>query len=171
MPEVVKPHETREVTMSEVMTPDTANFSGHVHGGHIMLLLDKVAYVCAARYSGHSNVTLSVDQILFKKPIYVGDLVTFFASVNYVGNTSMEIGIRVVAETLTTGEQRHTNTCYFTMVAVDAEGKPVSVKPLVLRDEVDRYRFEEAKLRRTQRLELANVHRKRHEAVRGLSRD
>jgi acyl-CoA hydrolase len=162
------PDPSREVIMSEVMTPDTANFIGHVHGGHIMLLLDKVAYVCATRYSGAATVTLSVDQILFKKPIYVGELVTFYASVNYVGTTSMEIGIRVVAEDLKSGERRETNTCYFTMVAIDELGKPTPVKPLVMRNDIDRYRFEEAKLRKALRLQIAETHRANQKAVRGL---
>jgi acyl-CoA hydrolase len=126
-----------------------------------------VAYVCATRYSGCATVTLSVDQILFKKPIFVGELVTFYASVNYVGKTSMEIGIRVEAENLKTGERRHTNTCYFTMVAIDAVGKPTPVNPLVLRNDIDRYRFEEAKLRRALGMQIAAAHRENHKAVRG----
>jgi acyl-CoA hydrolase len=107
----------RSIVLAEVMTPDMANFAGHVHGGHLMLLLDKAAYACAARYSGHYVVTLSVDGIFFKEPIFVGELVMFYASVNYVGNSSLEVGIKVVAEDLQKGTQRHTNTCpqtYFT---------------------------------------------------------
>ena len=92
--------DNRSIVMAEMMTPDMANFSAHVHGGHLMLLLDKVAYTCAARYCGCYVVTLSVDQIIFKQPIFVGELVLFYASVNFVGTTSMEIGIKVIAENL-----------------------------------------------------------------------
>jgi acyl-CoA hydrolase len=103
--------------MTFLMTPDMANFSGHVHGGAILKLLDQVAYACAARYCKNYVVTASLDQVIFKEPIKVGELVTFRANVNYVGRTSMEIGIKVIAENLTTQEVRHTNSCYFTMVA------------------------------------------------------
>ena len=108
----------RTLTMSEVMTPEKANFAGNIHGGHLLQLLDKVAYACAARYSGHYVVTLSVDQVIFKQPIHVGELVTCHANINYVGRTSMEVGIKVTAENLETGETRHTNSCYFNMVAL-----------------------------------------------------
>lgn len=122
----------RSLSMSEVMTPEKVNFAGNIHGGYILKLIDQVAYACAARYSGRYVVTLSVDQVFFKKPIYLGELVTCHASINYVGKTSMEVGIKVVAENLTTGEIRHTNSCYFTMVAVDENMKPVAVKSLTL---------------------------------------
>jgi acyl-CoA hydrolase len=106
---------------------------------------------------------------LFKQPIKVGELVTFYAAVNYVGTSSMEIGIKVVAENLLTHEKRHTNTCYFTMVAVDKEGKPAPIKPLELRTDIERHRFEEAKLRRKISLEYADQHAKRKLHVRGQS--
>lgn len=150
--------DNRSITMSEIMPPHAANFSGHVHGGHLMLLLDRVAYACAARYSGHYAVTLSVDQVLFKQPIMVGELVTFYASVNYVGHSSMEIGIRVVAENLITRKSRHTNTSYFTMVAVDEHGKPVAVPPLEIKSQLEQYRFDEAKLRKTHRIQVQDIH-------------
>ena len=86
-----------ELTMSVLMTPDLANFTGNVHGGDLLKMLDQVAYACASRYSGSYVVTLSVDQVIFREPIHVGELVTFLASVNYVGKTSMEVGIRVQA--------------------------------------------------------------------------
>ncbi len=141
----------RSIVMAEIMTPEMANFHGNVHGGHILKLLDHVAYACAARYSGKYIVTLSVDQVIFKQPIHVGDLVTFHASVNYVGNSSMEIGIRVVAEDLITRSHRHTNTCYFTMVALDEKGKPTKVKPLELKTETQKRRYEEALKRKEAR--------------------
>lgn len=146
----------RELTMSEIMTPNMLNFRGFVHGGYILSLLDRVAYSCAARYAGKNVVTLSVDQVVFKQPINVGELVTFFASVNYVGKTSMEIGIRVVAENILTGQSRHTNTCFFTMVAVDEQGKPTTVKPLKLTTDTQKRRHDQALMRKEARLKLKN---------------
>ncbi|NDV02276.1 acyl-CoA thioesterase [Pseudoroseicyclus tamaricis] len=120
----------RKLEMTELMTPDMANFSGKVHGGALLSLLDRVAFSCASRFSQRYAVTLSVDQVVFKEPIEVGELVSFMASVNQAGRTSMEIGIRVEAENIRTGRRRHTNSCYFTMVAVDDEGRPVEVPEL-----------------------------------------
>jgi acyl-CoA hydrolase len=146
--------DARSLIMSEIMTPDKVNFNGNVHGGYILGLLDRVSYACASRYAAKTIVTLSVDQVFFKLPIYVGDLVIFYARVNYVGNTSMEIGIRVVAEDLMTRKVRHTNTCYFTMVALDENGKPTKVPPLTIENETQQRRFDEAVARRQFRLEL-----------------
>lgn len=140
-----------QLSMTVLMTPDMANFSGNVHGGAILKLLDQVAYACASRYAGQYVVTLSVDQVTFKQPIHVGELVSFHAAVNYAGSTSMEIGIRVVAENIRARSVRHTNSCYFTMVAVDEYGRPVSVPALDLLTETEQRRFEEAKQRRALR--------------------
>lgn len=142
----------RTLVMSEIMTPNMVNFHGNVHGGYVLQMLDKVAYACAARYAGKTVVTLSVDEVVFKEPIYVGELLTFYATVNYVGTSSMEIGIRVISENVLTSEQRHTNTCYFTMVAMDEKGKPTKVRPLTLNNETEHRRFEEAQARRRARL-------------------
>lgn len=144
----------RHIVMGEIMAPAMANFGGNVHGGHLLRLLDHVAYACAARYSGHLVVTLSVDQVFFKEPIYVGELVTFYASINFAGRTSMEVGIRVVAENLITRVTRHTNTCYFTMVAVNDKGKPTAVPALSINTEVEQRRYNEALQRREFRLQL-----------------
>jgi len=146
----------RELVMSEIMTPNMLNFSGFVHGGYILSLLDRVAYSCAARYAQKNVVTLSVDQVVFKQPINVGELVTFFASVNLVGNTSLEVGIRVIAENILTGNKRHTNTCYFTMVAVDANGKPTLAPKLELHTDQQMRRYDEALRRKQTRLALKN---------------
>src|SRR3990167_1554807 len=148
----------RSITMTEVMTPDKVNFGGNIYGGYLLDLLDRVAYSCAARYSGYYTVTLSVDQVLFKQPIHVGELVTFYATVNYVGRSSIEVGVKVMAEDVQTGKTRHTNSCYFTMVAVGKEGKPVAVKPLELRNDLERRRFEEAVQRREMRHTFAQEH-------------
>ncbi|MFG6176815.1 acyl-CoA thioesterase [Halomonas sp. THAF12] len=137
-----------ELTMTVLMTPDMANFSGKVHGGAILKKLDEVAYACASRFSGHYVVTLSVDQVLFKQPIHVGELVTFLASVNHVGRSSMEIGIKVVAEDIQKKLIRHTNSCYLTMVAVDEQGKPARVPSLALETRTQKLRFENAEMRK-----------------------
>lgn len=155
----------RTLTMSEVMTPEKANFAGNIHGGHLLQFLDKVAYACASRYCGHYVVTLSVDQVLFKQPIHVGELVTCLANVNHVGRTSMEVGIKVIAENLETGEIRHTNSCYFTMVAMDKNRKPVSVKQLELRDDLDRRRNEEAVIRKEIASFVSEEHTRRKQAL------
>lgn len=119
-----------QLSMTVLMTPDTANFAGNVHGGTILRLLDQVAYACASRYAGRYVVTLSVDQVMFRQPIHVGELVTFLAAVNYTGTSSMEIGIKVVAQDIRSQQVRHVNSCFFTMVAVDDDRKPVPVSPL-----------------------------------------
>lgn len=147
-----------ELAMSVLMTPDMANFSGNVHGGTILKLLDQVAYACASRYSGSYVVTLSVDKVTFKEPIYVGELVTFMASVNHVGRTSMEIGIRVEAQDIRKRSIRHTNSCYFTMVAVDEKGKPQTVPALELDTDLKVCRFEAAEQRKRYRLQQNTQH-------------
>jgi acyl-CoA hydrolase len=142
-----------ELSMSVLMTPDMANFSGNVHGGTILKLLDQVAFACASRYSGSYVVTLSVDKVLFKEPIHVGELVTFLACVNHVGTSSMEIGIRVEAQNIQKRTIRHTNSCYFTMIAVDEQRKPKAIQPLLLDSDLKRCRFQAAEERRKLRLE------------------
>jgi acyl-CoA hydrolase len=152
---------SHQLSMTILMTPDMANFSGNVHGGHILKYLDQVAYACASRYAGQYVVTLSVDQVVFREPIHVGELVTFLASVNYTGRTSMEIGIKVVTEDIRQKLVRHTNSCYFTMVAVDELGNPTPVPPLEPRNEEERQRFEAANQRRALRQEM----QRRHDAI------
>ena len=143
-----------QLSMTVLMTPDMANFSGNVHGGTLLKYLDEVAYACASRYAGRYVVTLSVDQVIFREPIHVGELVTFLASVNYTGTSSMEIGIRVVTENIQQRTQRHANSCYFTMVAVDANRKPQAVPPLVPETEEQKRRFEKAEERKRSRQAL-----------------
>jgi len=143
-----------QMTMTVLMTPDTANFSGNVHGGTILKLLDQVAYACASRYAARYVVTLSVDQVMFRQPINVGELVTFLASVNYTGTSSMEIGIKVIAENIRTQEVRHVNSCFFTMVAVDDDRKPVAIAPLRPFTPDEKRRFAAAKIRKQIRQEM-----------------
>lgn len=160
---------SHQLSMTVLMTPDTANFSGNVHGGTILKLLDQVAYACASRYAGRYVVTMSVDQVTFRQPIHVGELVTFLASVNYAGRSSMEIGIKVIAEDIRSQAVRHVNSCFFTMVAVDDARKPVAVPPLQPSTQDEQRRFEEAKARKAARLELERRHAER--AVRATARD
>ena len=120
------------ITISELMLPSHTNFSGKIHGGYILSLLDQIAFACASKFSGNYCVTASVDTVNFLKPIEVGELVTMKASVNYVGNSSMIIGIRVEAENIQTGVLKHCNSSYITMVAKDKEGKSVSVPGLII---------------------------------------
>jgi acyl-CoA hydrolase len=145
-------HKTLQMTV--LMTPDMANFSGNVHGGSILKLLDQVAYACASRYSAAYVVTVSVDQVMFRERIHVGELVTFKAAVNYTGSTSMEIGIRVESENIRTQLNRHVMTCYFTMVAVDEQGDPARVPPVAITSTAEQRRWEAAKQRRELRREI-----------------
>ncbi|TLP35189.1 acyl-CoA thioesterase [Arcobacter arenosus] len=143
----------KSLTMTMLMTPEKANFTGkNVHGGEILKMLDQVAYACAARYTETYAVTLSVDMVLFKDPIKIGSLVTFHASVNYTGRTSMEIGIKVISEDIKDHTIKNTNVCYFTMVAVDEEGEPVSVPKLEPQTEDEKRRYQDAIRRREQRM-------------------
>lgn len=149
----------KSLTMTVLMTPDMANFSGHVHGGALLKLLDEVAYACAARYSRHYVVTAALDQVFFKQQVNVGELVTFYANVNYVGFSSMEVGVKVVAENLRTDGKRHTTSCYFTMVAMDDDGKPTKVPRLILETDLEKQYNAEAILRKQMRQENLNNNR------------
>ncbi len=140
-----------QLSMTVLMTPDMANFSGKVHGGSILKLLDQVAYACASRYAGRYVVTLSVDQVTFRQPIQVGELVTFMASINFTGNSSMEVGIKVIAEDIRRRIVRHVNSCFFTMIAVDDDGKPVKVPALIPGTADESRRFADAESRKAMR--------------------
>jgi len=143
-----------QLTMTVLMTPDTANFAGNVHGGNILKLLDQVAYACASRYAGRYVVTVSVDRVIFRQPIHVGELVSFLASINHTGSSSMEVGIKVVAENIRSQQTRHVNSCFFTMVAVDDNRQPAPVPPLQPVGADAKRRFEQALLRKKLRQEL-----------------
>ncbi len=143
------------------MIPSYANFGGKIHGGVLLSLMDKVAYVCAAKHSGVYCVTVSVEGVDFRQPVEVGDLVSLRASVNYVGRTSLVVGIRVEAENVKTGVVKHTNTSYFTMVAKHDDGTNAEVPGLTLQTRADVRRFLEAirrrELKKSYREELDNV--------------
>lgn len=137
---------TTEMTL--LVTPELSNFGGNMHGGELLKLLDKVAFTCAMRYSGCYAVTLSVDKVLFKQPIAIGNLLHLQASINHTGRTSMEVGIRVVAEDLENGSVLHVATSYFTMVAVDKEGNSTPVPTYTPHTDDDKRRWQEAVDRR-----------------------
>jgi len=137
-----------KTTVSELMIPAYANFGGKIHGGIILSLMDKVAYACASKHAGNYCVTVSVDNVDFLEPVEVGEMVSMFASVNYVGKSSMVIGIKVIAENFKIGTVKHTNTSYFTMVAKGDEGKPTEVPGLILETKEEVKRFLEAIKRR-----------------------
>jgi len=144
----------KSLYMTILMTPDMANFSGNVHGGQILKMLDQVAFACAARYCKNYVVTQSLDQVTFKAPINVGELVSFRAHVNYVGKTSLEVGVKVITEDLHTKVKRHTNSGYFTMVAVDDNGQSIPVPPLELETEFEQKLYEAAVMRKEMRAEM-----------------
>ena len=134
--------------ITELMVPSYTNFGGKVHGGTLMSLMDKLAYVCASKHAGNYCVTVSVDNVQFLRPVEVGEVVSLMGSINYVGKKSLVVGIKVVAENLQEGVSKHTNTCYFTMVAKDADGSTAEVPPLILESEEDVRRFCSALQRR-----------------------
>lgn len=138
---------------SALMMPQDANLLGNVFGGAIMALMDKTAAVCAMRHARRQCVTVSVDRIDFREPIHVGELVVLKASVNFAGRSSMEVGVRVEAEDLRTGNRRHTNSCYLTFVAIDDDGRPAPVPPLIAESQDEKRRYEAAQARRARRLE------------------
>jgi len=133
--------EESQVVISELMLPSHSNFNGKIHGGYILSLLDQIAFACASKHSRAYCVTASVDTVDFLKPIEIGELVTMKASVNYVGTSSMVIGIRVEAENIQSGAKKHCNSSYFTMVAKDEEGNSVAVPGLILKNDDQIRRF------------------------------
>jgi len=139
------------VFMAQVMNPQDANPAGNVHGGVIMKLIDTAAGTVAVRHARSNVVTAAIDRLDFHQPVFIGDLLTLKASLNFAGRTSMEIGVRVEAENCMTGEVRHTSSAYLTFVALDKTGQPQEVPPLILETEGDRRRNEEAKARRAMR--------------------
>lgn len=149
-----KPPSASVSTVSELMMPGDVNNFGHVFGGVVLAMVDRTAGVAAMRHAGRQCVTVSIDRVDFKEPIFAGELVTCEARVNFVGTTSMEIGVRVIAEDVLSGTKRHTNTCFLTFVAIDEEGRPVPVRKLALESEDDRRRFREARRRREARRAL-----------------
>ena len=141
-----------EVVISELMMPQHANVMGNVFGGVLLALVDKVAAVAAVRHARRQCVTVSVDRVDFREPILVGELVTAFGRVNFAGRTSMEVGVKVIAENVLTGDRRHTNSCYLTYVALDDNGRPTPVPPVIPETEDEKRRYKRAQKRRTNRV-------------------
>lgn len=157
-----KPVDDSRISISELMQPSHSNFGGKIHGGYILNLMDQIAFACASKHSKTYCVTASVDTVDFLNPIEIGELVTMKASVNFVGKTSMVVGIRVESEDIRTGEVKHCNSSYFTMVAKDDHGKSVAVPGLILNDKMEVKRFlralkrKETKLHRQQEFDSAS---------------
>jgi acyl-CoA hydrolase len=143
-----------EAVISELMMPNQVNNLGHVFGGELLAMVDRCAAVSAMRHAGRPAVTVSIDRVDFREPILTGELVTCKARVNYVGRTSMEVGVNVWAEDLLSGQKRHTNSCLLTFVAIDEQHRPCPVPPLDLKTAADERRFREGKRRREARQQL-----------------
>ena len=140
--------EASRIAMTQLMLPSHSNFSGFIHGGHVLSLMDQVAFACASKHSGHYCVTASVNKVDFLIPIEVGDLLTLKASINYTGRTSMVVGLRVESENIKSGIIKHCNSSYFTMVAQDKEGKSTAVPGLLIEDQQGLRRFARSKNRK-----------------------
>jgi acyl-CoA hydrolase len=145
-----KTKQDSEITFSQLMLPTHANFNGKVHGGYILEMMDQIAFACASKHSGTYCVTASVNTVDFLQPVEVGELLTMKASINYVGSSSMEVGIRVESQNITDKSQtiKHCNSSYFTMVAMDKEGNKQQVPGLVLSNRDDLRRFTKSIARR-----------------------
>ena len=152
-----RPARLSQSTISEVMMPHMANSLGNVHGGVLLGMIDRVGAVTAIRHARRVCVTVSVDQVVFREPIHLGELVTMQAMVNYVHRTSLEVGVRVEAENLLTGVRRHTNSCYLTFVAIDEAGRPVEAPKVIPETEEEQQRYRAAEMRRAQRIEHARA--------------
>ncbi|WP_034044057.1 acyl-CoA thioesterase [Wocania ichthyoenteri] len=139
-----------QITISELMLPSHSNFSGKIHGGYILNLMDQIAFACASKHSRHYCVTASVNKVDFLNSIDVGELVTLKASINYTGRTSMVIGVRVESENIQTGETKHCNSSYFTMVAKDDDGNNVPVPGIILNSKESIRRFSRSITRQEQ---------------------
>ncbi len=160
-----KPVSASRVSIAQLMQPQHANSAGSVHGGWIMKLVDEAGALAAMRHAHRRVVTVAVDQMMFQRPIPIPSLVILTAEVSYTGRTSMEVEVHVVAENPVTGEKVHTNTAYLVYVALDDEGNPAPVPPLILENEAQRRRFEEAKARQAFRLQQrAQARRNEQEA-------
>ena len=149
-----KPVSASKITLAQMMQPEHANMLGNVHGGWIMKLVDEAGALACMRHAQHRVVTVAVDQMSFRQPIRIGDLVTLSAEVGFVGKTSMEAEVRVIAENPITGECTHTNTAYLVYVALDEQGKKIAVPPLIPENEDQKRRMKMGKKRQAYRLEI-----------------
>lgn len=146
-----KPVADSQIVMARTMQPPEANVWGNVHGGSILRLVDEAGGAVAIRHSRSRCVTVAMDSMTFKEPVYIGDLLTISACLSYVGRTSMEVEARIEAEDLRTGIRRHAGTSYLIYVAIDDLGRPTPVPPLILRTDEERRRWKDAEERRSRR--------------------
>lgn len=148
-----KPGIKSRVTLTQLMGVGSANTLGNVHGGYIMKLCDEAGGMCASKYARHPSVTVAVDSMTFHSPVHIGDLVTVTAEVTWTGRTSMEIRVVVTAENVISGKVTHTNTAYFVYVALDGNGRPTAVPPILCETEEEKERYERAAARQAYRLQ------------------
>jgi uncharacterized protein (TIGR00369 family) len=159
----MNPKHVREsaVELHHFMMPEHANLMGNVHGGIIMKLVDEAGALCAMRHAQRPVVTIAIDSMTFHSPVKVGDVVNMRAHLNYVGRTSLEVGVEVTAENPITGQQTHTNSAWVVYVGLGDDGNPTEMPPLELVSDDERIRWEEAKLRQARRLKHEHRHRRR----------
>ena len=148
-----KPMSASRIQLAQIMMPEHANTQGNVHGGWIMKLVDEAGALAATRHSAHRTVTVAIDQMIFRHPIHIGDLVLFNAEVTFAGRTSMEVEVKVHAENPISGEQIFTNAAYLVYVAIDDNGKPTQVPPLMVESPEEQARMNAAVVRQQRRLE------------------
>jgi acyl-CoA hydrolase len=151
-PEVPRPVRQSQVTFADLAEPQSQNVAGTLFGGVLLGFIDRAAAFCAMKHAGRPVVTKSLDSVEFNQPIFIGELVIALASVNFTGNTSMEVGVKVFAQNPITGEERHTNTCYATFVALDEHGRPARVPPVLAESDEERRRQQAGQQRREERL-------------------
>lgn len=151
-PAVPRPVRASQATLADLAEPQSQNVAGTFFGGALLALVDRAAAFCAMKHAGRPVVTKSVDSVEFNEPIFIGELVIAHTSVNFTGTSSMEVGVRVLAQNPVTGEERHTNTCFVTFVALDEEGRPTRIPPVRPETEEEHRRFEDGRRRREERL-------------------
>jgi acyl-CoA hydrolase len=151
-PEVPRPARASEVTFADLAEPQSQNVAGTFFGGALLSFIDRAAAFCAMKHAGRPVVTKSMDSVEFNQPIYIGELVIVHARVNFTGTSSMEVAVEVLAQNPVTCEERHTNSCFVTFVALDENGRPVRVPPLLVETDDDRARFDAGRRRREERL-------------------
>lgn len=151
-PAIPRPVRASRVTFADLAEPQSQNVAGTFFGGALLSFIDRAAAFCAMKHSGRPVVTKSFDSVEFNEPIYIGELVVVHACVNFTGTSSMEVGVEVLAQHPITGEERHTNSCFVTFVALDEQGRPTRIPAVVAETVEERERFEAGRLRRDRRL-------------------
>jgi acyl-CoA hydrolase len=157
-PAAARPVQASRVTFADLAEPQSQNVAGTFFGGALLSFIDRAAAFCAMKHAGRPVVTRSFDSVEFNQPIFIGELVIVHAAVTHTGTTSMEVGVEVLAQHPITGEERHTNSCYVTFVALDEEGRPAPIPPVLPETDQERRRFEEGRKRREQRLGRRGYH-------------